>query len=123
VCPTPAPNGTYYDLLALSVTAMSPPTLVPAWCAQTGGKGSPIATTTDGTSNALVWIVSTGGTGGPANAGTNSLLAFDGDTGVAVASAAPPAGATAVQHWTSPVEAKGRFIVGATGAVYAFTTQ
>jgi outer membrane protein assembly factor BamB len=102
------------DLVALSVTATSPPTLVPAWCANSGGKGSPIATTTDGTSNALVWIVSTGG--------TNSLLAFDGDTGAAMATVAPPAGAT-VQHWTSPIVAKGRFIVGGTNAVYAFTTQ
>jgi outer membrane protein assembly factor BamB len=109
---TVCPNGQSGDLLALSVTATAPPTLVPAWCAQSGGKGSPIATTTDGTSNAIVWIVSTGG--------TNNLLALDGDTGAVVVSIAPPAGAT-VQHWTSPVVAKGRFIVGGTGAVYAFT--
>jgi len=115
------PNGTSGDLLALTVTAT--PTLVPTWCAQTNGKGSPIATTTDGTSNPLVWIVSTGGTGGAGNAGSNKLLAFDGDTGAAVATASPPAGASAVQHWTSPAEAKGRFIVGATNAVYAYTTQ
>ncbi len=106
------PGGTSGDTLALTVTATSPPTLAPAWCAQSGGKGSPIATTTDGTSNAIVWIVSTGG--------TNSLLALDGDTGATVVSVAPPAGAT-VQHWTSPVVAKGRFIVGGVGAVYAFT--
>ena len=120
VCPT----GTSGDLLALSVVTTPSPKLVPAWCAQSGGKGSPIATTTDGTSNALVWIMSTGGTGGPTNSpgATNDLLAFDGDTGAAVGSASPPAGA-AVQHWTSPVEAKGRFIIGATNAVYAFTTQ
>lgn len=111
---TVCPNGTSGDLLALKVTTTPSLQLVPAWCAQSGGKGSPISTTTDGTSNAIVWIVATGG--------TNNLLALNGDTGVMVASVAPPAGAT-VQHWTSPVEAKGRFIVGATGALYAFTTQ
>jgi len=112
------------DLLGLSVVTTPTPQLVPVWCAQSGGKGSPIATTTDGTSNPLVWIVSTGGKGGPGNTpgATNNLLAFDGDTGATVGTASPPAGA-AVQHWTSPVEAKGRFIVGATNAVYAFTTK
>jgi len=118
------PNGTSGDLLGLTVTATSAPTLVPAWCAQSGGKGSPIATTTDGSSDPVVWIVSTGGTGGIGNGpgATNKLLAFDGDTGAMLGSAAPPGGAT-VQHWTSPIEAKGRFYVGGTGAVYAFTTQ
>jgi hypothetical protein len=104
------------DLLALSVTATSPPKLVPAWCANSGGKGSPMATTTDGTSNALVWIVSTGV--------SNRLLAFDGDTGAAVftgGGAADQMGTIA--HWTSPIVAKGRFFVGGTNAVYAFTTQ
>jgi hypothetical protein len=121
---TVCPNSTSGDLLALTVTAASPPKLVPAWCAQSGGKGSPIATTTDGMSNPIVWIVSTGGTGGPGSTpgATNDLLAFDGDTGAMLGSASPPAGAT-VQHWTSPAEAKGRFIVGGTGAVYAFATQ
>jgi outer membrane protein assembly factor BamB len=109
------------DLLALRVTAASPPKLVPVWCAASGGKGAPIATTTDGTSNALVWIVSTGGSGGAGNAGTNDLLAFDGDTGAAVVSVTAPGSAT-VQHWTSPIVAKGRIIVGGTGAVYAYTT-
>ncbi len=119
VCPT----GTSGDMLALSVTTANPPTLVPAWCAVSGGQGSPIATTTDGTSNALLWVVSTGG--------TNKLLAFNGDTGVPVTNTAAAMGT--VQHWTSPIVAKGRFIVGGgsssataandKGAVYAFTTQ
>jgi len=121
---TVCPSGMSGDLLALSVVTTPSPKLVPAWCAQSGGKGSPIATTTDGTSNAVVWIMSTGGTGGPGNSpgATNNLLAFDGDTGAAVGSASPPVGA-AIQHWTSPVEAKGRFIIGGTDAVYAFSTQ
>jgi hypothetical protein len=110
------PGGTSGDLLALRVTPTAPPKLVPAWCANSQGAGSPIATTTDGTSNALVWIVSA--------EGSERLLAFDGDTGAAVytgGGAAEQLGT--VHHWTSPIVAKGRFFVGGEGKVYAFKTQ
>jgi hypothetical protein len=112
VCP--GSNGG--DLLALRVTASSPPTLVPAWCANSQGLGAPIATTTDGKSDGLVWIVSA--------KGSNRLLAFDGDTGAAVYTG----GATAeqlgpIQQWTSPIVAKGRFFVGGNGVVYALSTM
>jgi hypothetical protein len=110
VCPNTVNNP---DILALTVTATSPPKLKPAWCVASGGKGSPIATTIDGMTNPLVWVVSTGG--------TNKLLAFNGDTGAPVTNTAAAMGT--IQHWTSPIEAKGRFIVGGTNAVYAFTTQ
>jgi outer membrane protein assembly factor BamB len=110
------PGGTSGDLLAMTVTKASPPKLVPAWCASSQGAGSPIATTTDGTSDALVWIVSA--------TGSNRLLAFDGDTGAAVYTG----GGTAeqlgsIEHWTSPIVAKGRFYVGGQNAVYALTAK
>jgi len=112
---TACPNGTTGDLLALMVTDASPPALVPAWCATSGGLGSPIATTTDGTSDALVWDVSAGG--------SNRLFAFDGDTGAVVyAGGGPNEQLGAVFHWTSAIVAKGRFIVGGTGTVYALAT-
>jgi hypothetical protein len=112
---TVCPNGESGDLLALTVTATSPPTLVPAWCATSMGGGSPIATTTDGTSNALVWDVSA--------QGTNRLFAFDGDTGAVVfAGGVATDQMGTVYHWTSAIVAKGRIIVGGAGAVYAFTT-
>jgi hypothetical protein len=110
---TACPNGGSGDTMALRVTATSPPTLVPAWCANSLGQGSPIATTTDGTSNALVWIVSA--------QATDQLLAFDGDTGAAVF--ASPSGQMqlgAVLHWINPIVAKATIYVGGTGAVYAF---
>jgi len=109
------PAGTSGDLLALRVTATSPPTLVPAWCAASQGSGAPIATTTDGQSNALVWIVSA--------QGTNRLLAFDGDTGAPVYTGGGAAEQLGyIQHWTSPIVAKGRFFVGGNGAVFALGT-
>jgi hypothetical protein len=49
------------------------------------------------------------------------LLAFNGDTGAPVPNTSAAMGT--IQHWTSPIVAKGRFIVGGTNAVYAFTTQ
>jgi outer membrane protein assembly factor BamB len=110
------PKGMSGDLLALIVTPTSPPKLVPEWCATSGGRGSPIATTTDGTSNALVWAVSA--------EGTNRLFAFDGDTGDVVFGGGGDAEKMgAVYHWTSPIEASGRFIVGGNGVVYALTMQ
>jgi outer membrane protein assembly factor BamB len=114
------PSGQSGDLLALRVTATSPPKLVPVWCAASMGGGSPIATTTDGTSNALVWDVS-GTVGGDAQ-GSSRLFAFDGDTGeVVFAGGGGPEQLGTVYHWTSAIVAKGRFIVGGAGAVYAFT--
>ncbi len=95
------------NLMALLVTATSPPELQPAWCADSGGNGSPMATTTDGTSNALLWSL-----------GGNRLHAFDGDTGTTVFTG--PAGQLNVAQWTSPIVAKGRFIIGGINAVYAY---
>src|SRR5437764_4364981 len=46
------------------------------WVAHAIGRGSPIATTTDGVSDPLVWTVG--------SEGDNRLRAFDGDTGAVV---------------------------------------
>jgi hypothetical protein len=111
------PGGSSGDLLAMRVTPTSPPTLVPAWCANSQGQGAPIVTTTGGTSNVFVWIVSA--------EGTNQLLAFDGDTGAPVFTGGGSAGTLPgpVEHWTSPIVAKGRFYVGGENAVYALTAK
>jgi hypothetical protein len=116
---TACPTGSSGDMMALRVTATSPPKLVPAWCVSSQPAsmfegGAAIATTTDGTSNALVWIV---------GVGTHRLLAFDGDTGAPVFPAGmEPQLMGPVEHWVSPIVAKGRFFVAGENAVYAFTT-
>jgi hypothetical protein len=106
---TGCPTG-FGNLMALKVTLTPSPTLTPVWCANEngGGQGSPIATTTDGTSNALVWVV-----------GNNVLQAFDGDTGAPVFTG-PGGQLNGVQKWTSPIVAKGRFIIAGSGNVYAY---
>jgi hypothetical protein len=72
-----------------------------AWCATAAGRYSPVATTTDGKSEALVWFMN----------GTK-LNAVDGETGQVIFNG----GATdcpGVIKWTSPIVVKGRVIVGA----------
>lgn len=105
------PQGTSGDLMALLVSPGSPPSFSVAWCATSQGKGSPMVTTTDGRSNAIVWVVSA--------QGTNLLLGFDGDTGESVFDGGGVT-MTEVFRWTSPIVAKGRIFVGATGQMYAF---
>jgi FAD/FMN-containing dehydrogenase len=70
-----------------------------------------MVTTTDGQSAPVVWVVSA--------QGTNQLLGFDGDTGAVVFDGGGTT-MTQVLRWTSPIVAKGRFFVGATGQMYAF---
>ena len=105
------PSGTSGELIALKIAPTSPPTFSTAWCAASEGRGSPIATTTDGESDPIVWVVSA--------QNTNTLLGFDGDTGAQVFDGGG-ATMTEVIRYTSPIVAKGRFYVGATGRIYAF---
>jgi hypothetical protein len=94
------------DTIAMKInpsTASTPITATVGWCGTLGGNGeAPIISTTDGTTDAVVW-----GLG-------NGLTALDGDTGVQLAQVSVP-GST--QHWVTPIIAKGRiFVAGDTGA-------
>jgi hypothetical protein len=62
-------QGTYFvfrngssAVSAYKITATSPPTIIPAWTVSQNGQGSPWVTTTDGTNNAIVWVVGVGAT-------------------------------------------------------------
>ncbi len=105
------PNGTSGDLISLLIAPTTPATFSVAWCATTGGMGSPIVTTTDGVSDPIVWVTSA--------QGANVLLGFDGDTGATIFSGG---GVTMSQvlRWTSPIVVGKRVYVGATNALYAF---
>jgi outer membrane protein assembly factor BamB len=69
---TSCPEGQAGNLIVLHVVDGSPPTLETAWCAENQGHGSPIVTTTDGTSEPIVWVTSDN---------SQRLHAFDGETG------------------------------------------
>jgi hypothetical protein len=110
------PSGQSGYLTAIRVTAGSPPAFSTAWCASQGGQGSPMATTTDGRSNAIVW--------GLGAEGTNKLAGFDGDTGAVVFNGGGAADTMGgVRRYVTPIAAKGRIYVGGENAVYAFAVR
>jgi hypothetical protein len=103
------------DLVAIKLGATAPPTISVAWCATQNGAGSPMVTTTDDQSNAIVWSV------GADN--DNRLRGFDGDTGHVIFDGGGPGDAmTHVRRFQTPVVARGRIYVAADSALFAFTT-
>ncbi len=100
------------DLGTYAVVPGSPPTLSFAWCAL-AGSGSPIATTSDGTSDAIVWQLGA--------QGDNHLHAFDGDTGAAIPFPGNRVSIPKMRRYNAPIAAKGRIYVASDGAVVAFT--
>src|SRR5438876_3479572 len=53
--------GTSNMLVAYRINTGNPPTMSSAWLVTQTGEGSPFVTTTDGTSNTIVWCVGAGG--------------------------------------------------------------
>ncbi len=102
------------NLAALRVYPGSPPAFGLAWCGTVPGDGpSPIVTTTDGSSNAIVWVVGT--------QGDNRLHGYDADTGAVLYAGGGPADQMGVvQHFNTPLVARGWLYVGGDGKVYGF---
>jgi hypothetical protein len=105
-CPNTGGTG---NVVVVKVTAGSPPSAAVAWCAPEGNLGSPMVTTTDGTSNAIVWDAST------------TLWGFDGDTGAVVAGGTNTALASSMQYFNTPISAHGKIVVGVNGELSVFT--
>ncbi len=110
-CPN---NQTGDQLMSIKLDmTTTPATPTVAWCAPVSGgedRHSPISTSTDGVSNAIVWFVAGG-----------ALKAFNGDTGASLYSAATPCGN--VQKQTTPIAANGRVVVGADGKLCSYSVQ
>jgi outer membrane protein assembly factor BamB len=98
------------NLTAARLVPGSPPRAEVAWCAAAAGRGSPIATTTDGTSEPLVWVVGAESDG--------KLRGFDGDTGAPVVTG--PAASAQVRRFQSPIVSNGRVYVAVDGGVSAY---
>jgi outer membrane protein assembly factor BamB len=104
------------DLVAIRISAGAPPQISVAWCARQNGRGSPMVTTTDGRSEAIVWAVGA--------ESSNRLMGFDADTGQVVFGGGGAAEAMSnVRRFSTPIAAKGRIFVASDSAVHAFTTQ
>jgi hypothetical protein len=107
------PEGPSGSLTAIRIGAGAPPTVSVAWCADQRGSGSPIVTTTDGRSEAIVWSVGA--------EGDNRLRGFDGDTGQVVFDGGGSGEAMSlVRRYQTPIVAKGRLYVAADAEVFAF---
>ena len=110
-------QGTYFvfrltsnQVKAYKITATSPPTIVLAWSVSQNGRGSPWVTTTDGTNNAIVWVVGAEGDG--------QLHGYDGDTGAVIYAGSDVM--TGTRKWNSGIVARGSIYVANDNKVYAF---
>ncbi|HET6887159.1 MAG TPA: hypothetical protein VFH87_04460 [Candidatus Udaeobacter sp.] len=113
-------QGTYFvfraggsQIKAYKVTATNPPAIVSAWNASQSGQGSPWVTTTDGTHNAIVWVVGA--------QGDHRLHGYNGDTGAVVFDGGGDDELmTGDRKWNSGMVARGSIYVANDNKVYKF---
>jgi len=103
------PDGNTGNLVVAKITAGSPPTAAVVWCAPDQGLGSPIVTTTDGSSDPIVWDAN------------GTLWAYDGETGQKLFSGANTQMAMGMQYFNTPIDTKGRIAVATAQRLYIFT--
>jgi hypothetical protein len=97
-------------LIALEIVGVPAPAINFVWCASVSGNGSPIVTTTDGTSNAIVWVVGA--------QGDNELHAFNGQTGAPIFSSSALQG---LHRFQTLIATEDHLYIAADGTVYAFS--
>jgi hypothetical protein len=102
------PAGMGGNLVVVKIT-QNPMAATTAWCSTQGGLGSPIVTTTDGKANPIVWNAS------------GALYGWNGDTGALIVDGTNTKLTTAIQKWNTPINAKGRIVVGVNGLLNVFT--
>jgi hypothetical protein len=100
-CPSGKGSG---NLGVAKITGTNPPAATVVWCStQPTDLGSPMITTTDGTSSVVVWDAD------------NRLYGYDGDTGQLVydgSKVAADALTAPIQYFNAAIAAKGRIVVG-----------
>jgi energy-converting hydrogenase Eha subunit A len=102
------------NLAAFRINPGNPPTMTSVWNVSQSGVGSPFVTSTDGTSNVIVWAVGSGG--------DQRLHGYDGDTGNVIfggGGANDTVGGTH-SYSTTGIVARGRLYVAGDNRVYAF---
>ena len=101
-------------LSALRITATNPPAIVSGWSVSRNGCGSPFVTSTDGTTNTIVWVVG--------SQGDQRLQGYDGDTGAVIygGGGANELMAGTHSYTTTGIAARGRIYVATDNKVYAF---
>lgn len=108
--------GTPGDLVALLISASDPPTISVAWCAANHGRGSPIVTTTDGSSEPVVWTMGA--------EMTNQLYAYNGETGETLFNGGGSDEQMGlVRRFSTSIAVNGRILVVGDDQLDAFTTR
>jgi hypothetical protein len=102
-------SGEDHGLTVLKIAAGWPPTITTAWCGVLRGRGSAIATTTDGHSNPIVWALGA--------EGDNRLHAFRGDTGEPIFTSERLSGLRRLQ---TLIATQDHVYVGSDERIYAF---
>lgn len=100
-------------LATFQIQPANPPTIKATWSLSVSGHGSPFVTTTDGTSNTVVWVVGA--------EGDQRLHGYDGDTGkVVYAGGSTNELMSGTHRFDSGIVAAGRIYVAADNKVYSF---
>ena len=108
--------GSSGNIVALRIGASAPPAISVAWCASVPGRGSPIVTTVDGHSQAIVWVAGA--------EGSNRLYALDGQTGqVVFGGGGTNEQMSQVRRFQTAIEGNGRIFVAADNELFAFTVR
>ncbi|MFO0725391.1 MAG: PQQ-binding-like beta-propeller repeat protein [Myxococcota bacterium] len=107
-------RGGFGDLIGIQITPTAPPAIEVAWCSKQHGHGSPMVTmtSTSGT-DSIVWVVGA--------EGDNQLRGFNAENGATIFDGGPPGLLGVVQHFQTPIAAKGRIFVAANRRLWAFT--
>jgi hypothetical protein len=107
------PGGTSGDLVALRLDPSAPNKMRTVWCADNGGQGSPIVTTSDGAADALVWSAGAEDSG--------RLRAWELATGRPVLAGGSAADVMPNLHrYTTPIDVHGRLYLAGDRRLYAF---
>jgi hypothetical protein len=100
-------------LTAFRITATSPPTIATGWSVASTGRTSPFVTSTDGTSNPIVWAY---------GHGTNQrLFGYNGETGATIfAGGGANDTISGTRTFNTGIAARGRIYVAGDNKVYTF---
>jgi hypothetical protein len=104
-------NGT---LTAFKITPTNPPTIATGWSVSSTGRTSPFVTSTDGTSNSIVWAYGNG---------TNQrLFGYNGETGALIfAGGGANDTISGTRTFNTGIAARGRIYVAGDNKIYAFS--
>jgi hypothetical protein len=99
------------SIMSILIKPGAPPTATTAFCAPGGTSTSPITTSTDGTSETVIWYMS-----------NNKLIGADGDTGAMIFGGGTGQ-CSNVRRWTSPIAVNGRIVVGGDGHLCSWSAH